>query len=209
MRDDYGVAVTFRETTTIHIERPAGVGAAVRFKEKAPYPATVGLRVEPGPPGSGVEFRLEVELGSLPLSFFTAVEESLRAELRHGRRWEVTDCVVTMTHSGYFSPVTTAGHFRDLTRLVLRDALATAGMRLHEPVLRFRLEVPDDVLGTALPVLTRLGAVPHRTTPAGASQVIEGVVPAARVHDLERRVPSLSRGEGVLESRFDHYRPVN
>jgi ribosomal protection tetracycline resistance protein len=204
LRDDYGIAVTFHETTTIHIERPAGVGAAVQFKEKAPYPATVGLRVSPGPPGSGVEFRLAVELGSLPLSFFTAVEEAARDELRRGRRWEVTDCVVTMTHSGYFSPVTTAGHFRDLTRLVLRDALAEAGLRLYEPVLRFRLEVPDDVVGAVLPALTRLGATPLRTT----SQVIEGHVPAARAHDLERRVPSLSRGEGVLESRFDHYRPV-
>jgi ribosomal protection tetracycline resistance protein len=209
LRDDYAIAVTFHETTTIHIERLAGVGSAVRFKEKNPYYATVGLRVEPGRPGSGVEFRLGVELGSLPLSFFTAVEESLRDELRHGRRWEVTDCVVTMTHSGYFSPITTAGHFRDLTRVVLREALAEAGMRLHEPVLRFRLEVPDDVVGVVLPVLTRLGAVPLSTTPSGASQVVEGEVPAARVHDLERRVPSLSRGEGVLESRFDHYRPVS
>jgi ribosomal protection tetracycline resistance protein len=208
LRDEYGIAVTFRETTTIHIERLTGVGAAVRWKEKNPYPATVGLRVEPGAPGSGVEFRLAVELGSLPLSFFTAVEESLRAELRYGRRWEVTDCVVTMTHSGYFSPVTTAGHFRELTRQVLREALAEAGMRLHEPVLRFRLDVPDDVVGTVLPALTRLGAVPHSTTPAGTSQVIEGEVPATRVHALERRVPSLSRGEGALESKFDHYRPV-
>ena len=30
----------------------------------------------------------------------------------------------------------------------------------------------------------------------------------ARVHDLETRLPSLTRGEGVLESAFDHYRPV-
>jgi ribosomal protection tetracycline resistance protein len=205
LRDEYGVTATFRETTTIHIERPAGVGAAVRWKEKNPYAATVGLRVAPGPPGSGVEFRLGVELGSLPLSFFTAVEESLRDELRRGRRWEVTDCVVTMTHSGYFSPVTTAGHFRELTRVVLREALDRAGLRLHEPVLRFRLELPDDLLGTALPALTRLGAIPHRTTPEG---VVEGEIPAARVRDLERRLPSLSRGEGVLESGFDHYRSI-
>jgi ribosomal protection tetracycline resistance protein len=203
--DDYGLAVTFRETTTIHIERPAGVGAAVQWIEQAPYPATVGLRVEPGPPESGVEFRLAVELGSLPLSFFTAVEESVRADLRHGYRWEVTDCVVTMTHSGYSSPVTTAGHFRELTRLVLRDALAQAGTRLHEPVLRFRLEVPDDLLGAALPALTRLGAIPHHTSPAG---VVEGEIPATSVRALERRLPSLSRGEGVLESKFDHYRAV-
>jgi ribosomal protection tetracycline resistance protein len=206
LREEYGIAVRFRDTTTILVERPAGTGAAVRFRESAPYPATVGLRVAPGPPG--VRFRLEVELGSLPLSFFTAVEETVRAELRGGRRWEVTDCVVTMTHSGYFSPVTTAGHFRDLTRLVLHEALVEAGLRVHEPVLRFRMEVPEDVVGTALPVLTRLRAVPHTTTPTGATCVVEGDIPAATVHDLERRLPSLTRGEGVLESAFDHYQAV-
>ncbi|MFL6121367.1 GTP-binding protein [Actinophytocola sp.] len=208
LREEYGIAVTFRETTTIHVERPVGEGAAVRVRESAPYPATVGLRVAPGPAGSGVQFRLAVELGSLPLSFFTAVEETVRTELRCGRRWEVTDCVVTMTHSGYFSPVTTAGHFRDLTRLVLHEALAEAGLRVHEPVLRFRLEVPEDVVGTALPVLTRLRAVPHTTTPVGSTCVVEGDIPAATVHRLERRLPALTRGEGVLESVFDHYQPV-
>jgi len=28
------------------------------------------------------------------------------------------------------------------------------------------------------------------------------------VHDLERQLPTLTRGEGVLESVFDHYEPV-
>jgi len=205
LADEYGIAVTFRETTTICIERPVGAGAAVELIGENPYPATVGLRVEPGPVDSGVRFALAVELGSLPLSFFTAVEETVRAELRAGGRWEVTDCVVTMTHSGYSSPVTVAGHFRDLTRVVLRAALARAGTRVYEPVLRFRLEVPADVVGTTLPALTRLRAVPHTTRPAGPTQVIEGDIPAADVHALERGLPALTHGEGVLESAFHHY----
>jgi ribosomal protection tetracycline resistance protein len=34
-------------------------------------------------------------------------------------------------------------------------------------------------------------------------------VPAARVHELRQRLPALTRGEGVLESAFDSYRPVS
>ena len=51
---------------TICVERPVGTGAAVERLHQPPNPflATVGLRVEPAAPGSGVEFRLEVELGS-------------------------------------------------------------------------------------------------------------------------------------------------
>ena len=49
---DFGIDVTFRETTTICIERPAGTGEAVEVlhAESNPFLATIGLRVEPAPP---------------------------------------------------------------------------------------------------------------------------------------------------------------
>ena len=54
----------------------------------------IGLRVEPAPPGAGVRFRLEVELGAMPSAFFRAVEETVRETLRQGiYGWEVPDCV--------------------------------------------------------------------------------------------------------------------
>jgi ribosomal protection tetracycline resistance protein len=101
---DFGVAVSFRETTTICIERPVGAGAAAESlgDDANPFLATVGLRIDPGPIGSGVRFRLEVELGSMPFSFFKAVEDTVQKTLQQGLRgWQVTDCTVTMTHSGY------------------------------------------------------------------------------------------------------------
>ncbi len=103
LASEYDLDVEFRETTTICIERPAGIGAAVEAIGDAsnPFLATVGLRVEPGVLGSGVEYRLDVELGGLPLSFHKAVEETVRGTLDQGLYgWQVTDCVVTMTHSG-------------------------------------------------------------------------------------------------------------
>ena len=45
--------------------------------------ATVGLRIDPAPPGSGADFRLEVELGSMPYAFFKAVEDTVLATLAH------------------------------------------------------------------------------------------------------------------------------
>jgi ribosomal protection tetracycline resistance protein len=38
---------------------------------------------------------------------------------------------------------------------------------------------------------------------------MEGHIPAARVHDLEQQLPTLTRGEGVLETVFDHDAPVH
>ena len=42
----------------------------------------------------------------------------------------------------------------------------------------------------------------------GGTGVLTGDVPVARLHELERALPSPTRGEGVLETEFDSYRPV-
>ena len=223
LANDFGVHVAFRETTTICIERPAGSGAAFELidTDPNPYLATVGLRVDPAPLDSGVEFRVEVELGSMPQSFFTAVEETARSTLEQGLYgWRVTDCLVTMTHSGYWakqshahavfdkSMSSTARDFRQLTPLVLMNALERAGTCVYEPIHRFRLELPADALGDVLPALAQLGGVPGTPAIHDASCVLDGGIPAARVHDLRRRLPALTRGEGMLETEFDRYEPV-
>ncbi|SEG89267.1 ribosomal protection tetracycline resistance protein [Actinacidiphila yanglinensis] len=220
---EFGLDVDFRQTTTIHIERPVGTGAAVEYiaKEETPFLATVGLRIEPGPVGSGVVFRLGVELGAMPYAFFAAVEDTVRRTLEQGLHgWRVTDCAVTMTHSGYYprqshahgtfdkSMSSTGADFRGLTPLVLMDALRQAGTVVHEPMHRFRLDLPAEALGTLLPALARLGALPGTPTARDGGYEVEGDIPAARVHDLEQQLPTLTRGEGVLESAFHHYRPV-
>ncbi|SHN01471.1 elongation factor G [Actinacidiphila paucisporea] len=225
LADDHGVDVDFRETTTIHIERVTGSGSAVEFIKKDPNPflATVGLRIDPAPPGSGVAWRREVELGSLPYSFFVAVEETVMSTLAQGLYgWQVTDCTVTMTHSGYSarqshahavfdkSMSSTSGDFRNVTPLVLMEALRQAGTRVHEPMHRFTVELPSDALGAVLPALSRLRAVPRAPAPTrSGGWLLEGDIPAARVHDLEQQLPTLTSGEGALETVFDHWAPVH
>ncbi|MEU4238418.1 translation factor GTPase family protein [Actinoplanes sp. NPDC026619] len=218
LAEQYGIEVTFRETTTLHIERPAGTGEAVEFNKVDPNPflATVGLRVGPADQ-PGVTFGLEVEPGSMPAAFFVAVEQSVRETLRQGLHgWPVPDCRVVMTRSGYSarqshahgvfdkSMSSTAGDFRNVTPLVLMAALRRAGTVVHEPIHAFRAEVPPDTVPAVLPLLARLRAIPLETGPAG----IDGLVPAAMVHELQRRLPALTRGEGVLDSAFDHWAPV-
>ncbi|HEV7625556.1 MAG TPA: translation factor GTPase family protein [Streptomyces sp.] len=221
---EFGIDVTFRETTTICIERLAGPGTAVETmnKDANPFLATVGLRIEPAPHGSGVEFRLEVELGSMPYAFMRAVEDTVRETLREGiHGWRVPDCTVTMTHSGYAprqshshavfdkSMSSTGADFRQLTPLVVMDALRQAGTTVHEPMHHFRLEVPAETYGTVLPVLSRLRAVPRTSATHGPAYVLKGELPAARIHELEQQLPTLTSGEGVLECSFAHYQPVS
>jgi ribosomal protection tetracycline resistance protein len=128
-----------------------------------------------------------------------------------------------MTHTGYWprqssahgtfdkTMSSTAGDFRNLTRLVLMDALKQAGTNVYEPMHRFHLEIPTDTFGTTMPVLAQLSAVPQTQEMRGSSYVLEGEVPAARVHELQQQLPALTRGEGVLETDFevDRYQRVS
>ncbi|WP_328520789.1 translation factor GTPase family protein [Kribbella sp. NBC_00359] len=220
---EFGIEAGFRETTTICIERLDGTGAAVEFNKKNPNPflATVGLRLEPAPVNAGVSFELEVELGSMPYAFIKAVEETVRETLDQGiHGWQIPDARVVMTHSGYSarqshahavfdkSMSSTAGDFRFLTPLVLMTALQQAGTTVHEPMHRFRLEIPTDTTRAVLAALARLRAIPQVPALAAETSTLEGEIPAAAVYELEQLLPALTRGEGVLESAFERYQPV-
>ena len=97
--------------------------------------------------------------------------------------------MVTMTHSGYCprqsrmhgtfdkSMSSTGGDFRNLTPLVLMDALQQAGTTVYEPMHRFHLELPADTLGLVLPVLARLRAVPQAPVIRGALCILDGELP--------------------------------
>jgi ribosomal protection tetracycline resistance protein len=220
---EFGIEVTFRETTTICIERLDGIGAAVEFNKQDPNPflATIGLRVQPAPVNEGVSFRLEVELGSMPYAFIKAVEETVHETLRQGiHGWQIPDARVVMTHSGYSarqshahavfdkSMSSTAGDFRNLTPLVLMTALRSAGTTVYEPMHHFQLEIPTDTARGVLAALARLRAIPQVPALGSETSDLEGEIPAAAVYQLEQQLPALSRGEGVLESSFERYQPV-
>jgi ribosomal protection tetracycline resistance protein len=223
LAEEHGLEVEFRESTVICVERVTGTGAAVEFIAKAPNPflATVGLRVDPNP-GAGIDFRLGVELGSMPFAFFKAVEETVHDTLREGLRgWQVEGIAVTMTHSGYWARQSsahggfdknmssTAGDFRNLVPLVLMDALSEAGTVVCEPLHRFRIELPATDLGGVLAALAKLRAVPEPPEIRAGRCALEGTIPAGAVHGLGRRLPGLTSGEGVLESVFERHEPVS
>jgi ribosomal protection tetracycline resistance protein len=143
LASDFGVEVTFRETMVIYIERVAG---------------------------SGVAFRLDVDVRSVPMyvykitdNFAAMMTRYVRQVLARGPRgWRVTDCLVTMVACDYVSPSTTAAHFRKLTPLVLLAALDQAGTHVCEPLTRLGLEIPDGTVSAVLSAAARLGGTAGR-----------------------------------------------
>jgi ribosomal protection tetracycline resistance protein len=227
LADEFGLDVNFRETTPIYIERPVGSGEAIELlhAESNPYLATIGLRIDPAPSGTGIDFRLNVDPRTTPLYVYKTLDgfaermgQYVRDALHEGLfGWQVTDCIVTMTRCIYSipdgppsrrGPPSTAADFRKLTPLVIGQALERAGTVVCEPIVRVTVELPPGAIGTLLAALARLGAAVETPSLRGKLATIETVLSATQAQELQRQLPGLTGGEGVLDSRFAGHEPV-
>jgi ribosomal protection tetracycline resistance protein len=238
LREQFAVAATFRPTTTLHIERIRGTGAAhaIAAEKTTPYLATLGFRVEPAPVGAGLVWDLEVERGSMPPAFFTATCEGVRNGLAQGLSgWAIPDVRVTLTHAGYYprqshmhqkfnkNMSSVGADFRNLAPVLIHEALSKAGTVVCEPVETFLLETPVSALPALTVTMARLsglitgtspagpapaGPAPAGTAPADTAVALVGTLPTRSVQPLLAQLPELTSGEGVLTAEVTHYVPV-
>ncbi len=125
------------------------------------------------------------------------MEAYVREALTEGLAgWQVTDCLVTMTDSGYTSPVTSAADFRRLTQLVLMTALERAGTWVCEPLADLALEMPSSTAQGVLGLVGRLGGRVTGQFSANGVTKASAVLPVARVPSLQNRMPGPVDGGG-------------
>jgi ribosomal protection tetracycline resistance protein len=219
----FGVAVTFRPTAVVHIERIAGTGTASAFiaEKTTPYLATLGFRVEPAPAGSGLICDLEVERGSMPPAFFAATWEGVRSGLAQGLSgWVIPDARVVLTHTGY-CPRQSAMHqkfnknvssvgadFRNLAPVLIHQALSQARMVVCEPVETFELEIPVGALPAVTATIARLSGLITGNTPVAEALALTGTLPTRSIQSLLAQLPEQTSGEGIFTSEVTHYTPI-
>ena len=191
--EQFGVAVAFRPTVTVHIERITGTGAsfALMPEKTTPYLATLGFRVEPASAGQGLVCDLEVERGAMPPAFFTATWEGVRTGLAQGLSgWAVPDARVVLTHSGYYprqshmhqkfskNMSSVGADFRNLAPVLIHEALRQAGTVVCEPVETFQLEIPVNALPGVTVTVARLSGPMTGAAPSAMPWRSPGRCPA-------------------------------
>ncbi|PFT26653.1 tetracycline resistance protein [Bacillus thuringiensis] len=209
--EKYNLQVTFSNTRVVCIEKPIGIGNSVEVmgEKTNPFYATVGFKVERGELNCGITYKLGVELGSLPLAFHKAIEDTVFQTLKQGLYgWEVSDIIVTLTHTGYASPVTTASDFRNLTPLVLMDALKHAETCAFEPVNEFELTVPEHAISTAMYKLAAVPATFAEPIFNNNSYQLTGSLPVAKTENFKRILHSFTEGEGIFTTKPSGFRKL-
>jgi ribosomal protection tetracycline resistance protein len=208
---EFSLKAHFKDPKTIYIERIVNQGEMlqeIRRKAQIEFYATIGLKVEPGEPGSGVLYKLGVEKGCIPKSYHTVIEECVMETLKRGLYgWEITDCVVTLTKAG-ICPLSTVSEFRKSTPLVLMGAVQKAKTFVCEPISSFELEIPTEAMNHVITKLIDSGAMLEETEVDGDMARLLGSMQAHRLHAFERQLAGLTQGNAVFISRFEGYTPV-
>jgi ribosomal protection tetracycline resistance protein len=76
-------------------------------------------------------------------------------------------------------------------------------------MVRVSTEIPTSTIGAVMAAMARLGATVEMPSLREELSLIETVLPATRVQELQRQLPGLTGGEGVLDSSFAGYQPVS
>ena len=155
---DYGVGVVRTEPDDLH--RASGRhGRACRVHRRRRESVLCDDRLPRRAGRVRERHSLQSRARLLPLAFYRAIEETVHETLAQGLcGWEVTDCIVTLTQAGFWSPVSTAADFRKLTPLVLMQALLN---RRHRGLRAGRRARPRDPGGYLRRGLRSAGECPR------------------------------------------------
>ncbi|NEG70456.1 elongation factor G [Bifidobacterium choloepi] len=85
----------------------------------------------------------------------------------------------------------------------------TGNCQLLEPWYRFRLEVPQDLIGRAMADIQRMAGSFGTPATDGDYAVLEGTAPVAEMRDYAMAVNAYAHGRGHLTCSFDGYHPCH
>lgn len=203
----FGVEVSFGTGSILYKETIAGPVEGVGHYEPLRHYAEVHLLLEPGEPGSGLQFFTSCSEDVLDRNWqrliLTHLEEKEHRGVLTGA--PITDLKITLIAGRAHLKHTEGGDFRQATYRALRQGLMEAQSVLLEPVYAFRLEVPSQMLGRAIHDIERMGGTFDQPQMQGETVVIAGTAPASEMQDYQQEVIQYTRGEGKLSFTIHGY----
>lgn len=201
-------SIVYKETITEAVE---GVG---HFEPLRHY-AEVHLLMEPGEPGSGLQFTSRCSEDVLDRNWqhliLTHLEEKSHRGVLTGS--EITDMQITLIAGRAHQKHTEGGDFRQATYRAVRqglcEAAAAGSVQILEPYYAFKLELPSEYAGRAMTDLERMKGNFEPPQLDGETMVLSGVVPVATMQNYQREVVSYTKGRGRLSCVLQGYFPCH
>ncbi|MEE9217145.1 MAG: elongation factor G [Anaerolineales bacterium] len=171
----------------------------------------VVLALEPGEPGSGIEFTNKVRGGNVPQEFIPAVEQGVREAAEAGvlAGYPMTDISVTLLDGSSHEVDSSKMAFKMAGSMGFKEGVSRAKPVLLEPVMKIEVVVPDEAVGDVTGDLSSrrasIGALEQR---GGNTQIVRATAPLSEMFGYATDLRSMTQGRGVFSMEFHHYQKV-
>lgn len=205
----FHVAVEFGAGSIVYKETIAEPVEGVGHFEPLRHYAEVHLMLEPGEPGSGLQFFTACSEDVLDKNWqrliLTHLEEKEHKGVLTGS--PITDMQITLLTGRAHLKHTEGGDFRQATYRAIRQGLKKAKSILLEPYYEFRLELPGETIGRAMADIQKMQGnfLPPETEEEMA--ILRGTAPVSKMRDYQREVVSYTKGRGRLFCSLKGYAP--
>ena len=212
MHDRFGLDIAFGPGSILYAETITAPGEGVGHFEPLRHYAEVHVLIEPLERGSGLEFATDVSEDELDRNWQRLIMQHLQETEHPGVLIgaPITDMRLTLIGGRGHLKHTEGGDFRQATYRAVRQGLMEARETGHavllEPWYRFRLELPQEMLGRALSDVQRMSGESAAPQIADGLAVVEGAAPVSEMRDYAMDVNAYTHGEGRLALMFGGYR---
>lgn len=207
----FGVSVSFDTGRIVYKETIDNPVEGVGHFEPLRHYAEVHLLLEPGEPGSGLEFCLACSEDLLGKNYqrlvLTHLEEKDHKGVLTGSA--ITDMRITLVSGRAHQKHTEGGDFREATYRAVRQGLKEAHSILLEPYYSFTLELPESLVGRAMTDIEKMHGTCEITHTDGETSVLTGSAPVATMRNYQKEVSAYSRGVGRLFCTLKGYEPCH
>lgn len=211
IRERFGLEIAFGKGRIVYKETIADTVEGVGHFEPLRHYAEVHLLLEPGEPGSGLQFEADCSEDILARNWqrliLTHLEEKQHRGVLTGSA--ITDMKITLVSGRVHQKHTEGGDFRKATYRAVRQGLMEAMSVLLEPYYEFRLEIPEEMTGRAMTDMEKLFADFTLTERAEGRCVLTGCAPVETMRDYQKEVYAYTRGQGSLTVRLKGYMPCH
>ncbi|MFQ6842754.1 MAG: NYN domain-containing protein [Lachnospiraceae bacterium] len=207
----FGIAVEFGAGSIVYKETIVKPVIGIGHFEPLRHYAEVHLLMEPGEPGSGLQFETACSEDVLDRNWQRLILTHLAEKQHIGvlTGSEITDMKITLIAGRAHQKHTEGGDFRQATYRALRQGLRSAENVLLEPVYEFRLELPLDCAGRAMTDIQKMHGSFSPMEIEGENAVLKGTAPVVTMRGYQTELISYTKGKGRMTCSVSSYQPCH
>lgn len=200
---------TFGPPSVIYRETPIASGyGESRYTMPKPCWAIVEFLIEPLPKGSGLIYESKVRTEKVKIKYQREIEDNLDKILSQGiYGWPVTDLKITFIKGEDHVMHSRSGDFAASAAMGIMRGLNEIGTTLLEPIIKFRITVPENVGGRVLNDIIKMRGSFETPFIHNGTFTIEGKMPVSTSLEYPGDLGKISSGKGIMTTGFEGYEP--